>query len=623
MCGIAGFFTESVVFSRQDLEKMTRALTHRGPDAEGFFMDGETGLGHRRLSILDLSDAGNQPMYSHDKRYVIIYNGEVYNFQEIANELNSDPSHGRINFTSSSDTEVILEAFARWGPSCVDKLNGMFTFAVYDLQDKTLHIVRDRLGIKPLFYFWDGKNLAFASELKSLLTCPSIPRRLNRKAFAPFFNLGFIPAPQTIYESIYKMEAGSVMRIDKNGLQISRYWSPDSIASEEVLDNEKKALIRLSELLKSSVQYQLKSDVPFGVFLSGGIDSSLITAEAVNLSSVKVNTFSIGFEENRYNESAFAKAIAEYLGTNHHEFIVSYRDAIGLIDTIFEAYDEPFADSSAIPTLLVSQLARKHVTVTLSGEGGDELFHGYGSYTWAGRLHDPLIRAARKPIAKVLASSSKNRLQRASRLFMVDDYEYIHSHIHSQEQYLFSLGEIRALMYDTGGYSPPVINVKKPGRTRKFTDAELQSLYDINYYLPYDLLTKVDRASMHHSLETRVPYLDHRLVEFAINLSPRLKNKDGISKYVLKEILYQYVPEKFFRRPKQGFAIPLEQWLKKELRYLEEEFLSDEVIDRFGIVRKEEVKKLRTEFAAGRSFLYNRLWALIVLHKWMTKNCPA
>ena len=602
---------------------MTRALTHRGPDAEGFFVDGALGLGHRRLSILDLSEAGNQPMFSKDKRYVIIYNGEVYNFQEIANELNSDPSRERINFSSSSDTEVILEAFARWGPSCVEKLNGMFALAVYDLQEKTLHIVRDRMGIKPLFYFWNGKDLAFASELKSLLTCAAIPRTLNRKAIAPFLNLGFIPAPQTIYESIYKLDAGSVLHIDKNGMRISRYWSPDSMVSAEVIDNERRALVRLSELLKSSVQYQLKSDVPFGVFLSGGIDSSLITAEAVNLSSVKVNTFSIGFEENRYNESAYAKAIAEYLGTNHHEFIVSYRDAIGLIDTIFDAYDEPFADSSAIPTLLVSQLARKHVTVTLSGEGGDELFHGYGSYTWAGRLHDPLIRAVRKPIARFLSSSGRNRLQRASKLFMIDDYRFVHSHILSQEQYLFSLVEISELLRTQDRYEPPLIDVKKLKRVRKFTGAEMQSIYDITYYLPYDLLTKVDRASMHHSLETRVPYLDHRLVEFALNLSPGLKSKDGITKYILKEILYQYVPEKFFRRPKQGFAIPLEQWLKKELRYLEEEFLCDSMIDRFGIVRKEQVKRLRAEFARGKSFLYNRLWALIVLHKWLTKNFPA
>jgi asparagine synthase (glutamine-hydrolysing) len=624
MCGIAGYFTTTGFFTKEDLERMTRSLAHRGPDAEGFYTDGQAGLGHRRLSILDLSSAGNQPMFSADKRFVIIYNGEVYNFREVGNELNSGSTGQRINFVSSSDTEVIVEAFARWGHECVHKLNGMFAFAVYDTQEKELHLFRDRLGIKPLYYYWDGSSFAFGSELKALLQAKNIPRRLNTAAIGPFLNLGFIPAPMSIYESIYKLEAGSSLKVSREGLQKKTYWCISDHISAEPVTNEKTALVKLSELLKSSVQYQLKSDVPFGVFLSGGIDSSLITAEAVNLSSVKVNTFSIGFEENRYNESEHARAIANYLNTNHHEFIVSYKDAIARMDTIFDAYDEPFADSSAIPTLLVSQLARKHVTVALSGEGGDELFFGYGSYRWAARLSNPLVRLLRAPLAKVLRSSSSNRLLRAARLFEYEDARLMHAHIHSQEQYLFSAAEIRDLLSPAlPAYLPVPFDVERFTKKRKLNSMELQALYDVENYLPYDLLTKVDRASMFNSLETRVPYLDHRLAEFAVNLSPALKYHDGTSKAILKEILYQYIPEKFFDRPKQGFAIPLEQWLKKELKYLVDDFLAGDVIDKVGLVKKEEVHKYCAAFNRGHSFLYNRLWALVLLHKWFLKNMAA
>ena len=624
MCGITGFYSQNHNFSTVDLENMTTALQHRGPDANGYFLDEIVGLGHRRLSVLDLSENANQPMHSHDNRYVMIYNGEVYNYREIANELKSVDNIPKINFKTSSDSEIILEAFVQWGVEFVHKLNGMFAIAIYNKQTQELYLFRDRMGIKPLYYFWNGDNFVFASELKALLKVSGIPRKINNKAIYSFLNLGFIPTPMSIYESIYKMEAGSFLKVSKNGLEQKKYWSLISSLNDKVISNEKEALVKLSDLLISSVQYQLKSDVPFGVFLSGGIDSSLITAQAVNLSSVKVNTFSIGFEENRYNESEYAKKVANHLGTNHHEFMVSYKDAVEMIDDVFEAYGEPFSDSSAIPTMLVSKLAKKHVTVALSGEGGDELFFGYGSYKWAQRLNNPFLKTLRQPIGKAL-SLMDNRCKRAAMLFQYGASDKLESHIFSQEQYLFSSAEAFGLLNNRDekdvllGSSEMALNTLEK---RKLNAMEKQALFDLHYYLPDDLLTKVDRASMHFSLETRVPYLDHRIVEFALNLSPDLKYRNGISKYLLKEILYQYLPKEFFARPKQGFAIPLEKWLKGELSYLITDYLSEKMIRKYDIVNYTEVEKLKQEFNSGKNYLYNRLWVLIVLHKWLEKNHP-
>lgn len=624
MCGITGYFSPEKEFTESELHAMTDAIAHRGPNAVGYYSDETIGLGHRRLSIIDLSEGANQPMHSADNRFVMVYNGEVYNFREIAAELKQN---FKTEFRTSSDSEVILEAYAQYGTDFIKKLNGMFAIAIYDKQKKELFVCRDRIGIKPLFYFWDGRNFAFASELKALKHASFIPFEINKNAVYHFLHLGFIPAPQSIYKSIKKLDAGSWLKISEGHFESHKYWTINQQVKEKFIKKEKEAIVKLSDLLMSSVQYQIKSDVPFGVFLSGGIDSSLVTANAVNLSGVQVNTFSIGFEENRFNESVYAKAVANYLGTNHHEFIVSYKDAIDLIDTIFDTYTEPFADSSAIPTMLVSKLAQKHVTVTLSGEGGDELFLGYGAYQWARRLNQPLIKELRYPIAAIL-EQSKTRFQRHAAYFRYPDANLQYSHIFSQEQYYFSLEELNAVFTNEfkqaqGSTNTELLNnfgieVNHFGRDLKAM--EKQALFDMNFYLPDDLLTKVDRASMHFSLETRVPYLDHRIVEFALNLSPELKYKDGTTKYLLKEILFQYVPQKFFDRPKQGFAIPLEQWLKKELRFLIEDYLSKDVIEKFGFVNFEYVEQLKKDFINGKNFLYNRIWLIIILHKWLLKN---
>ncbi len=624
MCGISGFYSPTKKFSEAELHLMTDAIASRGPDAFGYFTDDVVGLGHRRLSIIDLSTNANQPMTSSDGRYVMVYNGEVYNFREIAAELRQN---FRTEFRTSSDTEVLIEAYIHYGEDFVKKLNGMFAFAIYDKQKQELFVCRDRIGIKPLYYFWDGENFAFASELKALKKLAFIPKEINRNAVYHFLHLGFIPSTQSIYKSIKKLDAGRWLRVSNKHKDNQQYWSINDHVTENVITSEKQAIVKLSDLLMSSVQYQIKSDVPFGVFLSGGIDSSLVTANAVNLAGVKVNTFSIGFEENKYNESAYAKAIAMYLGTNHHEFIVSYKDAIGLIDTIFEAYSEPFADSSAIPTMLVSKLAREHVTVTLSGEGGDELFMGYGAYKWANRLNSTSVKLFHNQIANALANT---KYKRHSNYFVLPHKNLLYSHILSQEQNNFSLQELGDLLSNDFRNAPGALNTEKLNNfgieinhlKRNLSADERQAIFDLNFYLQDDLLTKVDRASMHFSLETRVPYLDHRIIEFALNLSPKLKIKNGTSKYILKEILYQYIPKKFFDRPKQGFAIPLEKWLKNELSFLIDEYLSEEMITKYNFVDYQKVKLLVNEFRNNnKNYLYNRLWLLIVLHKWLKTNC--
>ena len=625
MCGITGYFSYSNVFSEGELHAMTDSLAHRGPNAEGYFTDDICSLGHRRLSIIDLSDNANQPMHSENDQYIMVYNGEVYNYLEIAVELKQK---FKTNFRTSSDSEVILEAYAQYGIDFLQKLNGMFAIAIYDKIKKELFVCRDRLGIKPLYYFWDGKNFAFASELKALTKLKHIPLVINQNAVYQFLHMGMVPAPQSIYKSIKKLEAGNWIKISKNTLEIKSYWKINQQISDKIITKEKEALIKLSDLLMGSIQYQIRSDVPFGVFLSGGIDSSLITAHAVTLSGIKVNTFSIGFEENKYNESVYAKVVAQHLGTSHHEFIVSYKDAIDLIDSIFDAYSEPFADSSAIPTMLVSKLAKQYVTVALSGEGGDELFFGYGSYKWAKRLNNPFIKGLSNPIHTALKLT--DRYQRHADYFLYPDNELLYSHILSQEQYFFPLQELNTLLtkeflskndnLNTDIFYAFSRNIEHVKRT--LTSMEKQSVFDLNFYLQDDLLAKVDRASMKFSLETRVPYLDHRIVEFALNLSPELKYKESKSKYLLKEILYQYVPKKLFDRPKQGFAIPLEKWLKNELRFLVELNLSEQVIKKYNFVDYSYVAELKKNFFEGKNYLYNKIWILVMLHKWLLKNHP-
>lgn len=618
MCGITGYYSPNKLFSEAELHVMMNALEHRGPDAIGYYMDAFIGFGHRRLSILDLSDAANQPMFSHCGRYVMIYNGEVYNYREIATELKSNKP--QIHFKTTSDTEVILEAFAHWGENFVQKLNGMYAIAIYDIQEKELLMYRDRIGVKPIYYYWDGANFVFASELKALKKLKSkIDLKINVVAINEFLHLGYIPEPHSIYEHIKKMPAGTFLKIKGKALSIFSYWKADDMIKPQVENDFNTAKKTLTELIESSVNYRMISDVPFGTFLSGGIDSSLVTAVAQKFSDKPVNTFSIGFKDEKHNESGFAKNVANYLKTKHHEFIITEKEAIALANKLTSIYDEPFSDSSAIPTLIVSKLAREHVKMTLSGDGGDELFMGYGAYQWAKRLENPFVKSLRKPVARGLLKLS-SKYKRVGELLAYDDETTKKSHIFSQEQYLFSRQEIKALT-NPEFQKDIILKENYNTLTRTLLPEEEQALFDINYYLKDDLLVKVDRASMHYSLETRVPLLDYRIVEFALNLSTDLKIKNGESKYLLKQVLYDYVPKEFFNRPKWGFSIPLVKWLKNELLFLMDNYLSENVIKKHAFVNYEIVLQLKKQFLdKNMDYLYNRLWLLIVLHQWLEEN---
>lgn len=619
MCGICGYYSKSNRFTPVDLKYMQDCLAHRGPDAEGQFVEGGFALGHNRLSIIDLSEKANQPMISDDQRYVIVYNGEIYNFKEIAAKVFSTSNR---RFPDTSDTKVILEAFAEWGVKAIELFNGMFVMALYDRKEQSCTLIRDRIGIKPLFYHFDGENLIFASELKALVKVLGAKQTLkfNKIAINQYLHLGYIPEPLTIYENIYKFPAGNYTIFKNNKLEFQSYWDLSQKIQPEIMQNEQEAKNYLKELLISSVQYRMISDVPFGTFLSGGIDSSLVTAIAQSVSKKSVKTFSIGFKDAKYDESKFAKRVAKLLRTNHHEFVVTEKEVIDLMPSLLDVYDEPYADSSAFPTMMVSKLAKKHVTMTLSGDGGDELFMGYGAYQWAKRLHKPSIRMFRKPIAFLLSHSSKDVYRRAAHLFKYLNFQQIQSHIFSQEQYFFRRDEVKLLLQNEF-YNDYMLAMPNILGIRKFSSEEKQALFDLQHYLKDDLLVKVDRASMHYSLETRVPLLDYRIVEFAINLSSQLKIKNGVAKYLLKQVLYDYVPAQFFERPKWGFSIPLARWLKQDLNYLISEYLNPAVMERYGVVNENYVHQLKEQFLKhNHQYLYNRLWLLIVLHQFLEKQ---
>lgn len=609
MCGISGFFlTKPGLLNESHLRSMTDIQAHRGPDAAGYYYNDTCGLGHRRLSILDLSEAANQPFYSADGNTVIVYNGEVYNFKEIAAKLN-------VQLRTTSDTEVILEAFLKWGPSMVNALNGMFAIAIYQVDANRLYLFRDRLGIKPIYtYFKDG-IFTFSSELKGVLALrPTISLSLNKIAVADYLHLGYVPEPTTICNEVAKFPSGTYAMIDGNGIQYTSYWQPEEKIGSEVERDEQRAIKTLNELVNSSIQYRMISDVPFGTFLSGGIDSSLVTAVAQRNSATPVNTFSIGFAESKYNESHHARAVAEHLRTNHHEFLVKEADALELIDRMIDAYDEPFADSSAIPTMLVSKLARKHVTMTLSGDGGDELFIGYGSYTWAKRMSNPVIRMLRKPIGSLLEKHPSSRIKRISNHFKFADSAKLRSHIFSQEIYYYSRAEIANLLKNPVAYSFDEARYDA-SLARKLSPREQQALFDVRHYLKDDLLCKVDRATMQFSLETRVPLLDYRIVEFALNLDESLKIHNGTSKYLLRQVLNKYVPANLFARPKWGFSIPLDRWMQKELSFLIDRYTSADKCCEFGLINFTQLKPYIDAYRSGTTYYYNRIWQVIVLHR--------
>jgi asparagine synthase (glutamine-hydrolysing) len=611
MCGIAGIVSlEGRPVLEQEVRDMCMAIVHRGPDDDGFYFDAQAGLGMRRLSIIDLA-TGRQPARNEDGSVWVVFNGEIYNFRELRRELQLQ---GHV-FATRTDTEVIVHLYEEYGRDCVHHLRGMFGFALWDQRKRQLLVARDRLGIKPMYYAEAGGRILFASELKSILQIPEIRRNLNWGSVAHLFTFLTTPPEESIIEGVHKLEPGHILVASPGRpTVIERYWDlqfePDSGKPEEYF------VERLRQLLTESVRMHMVSDVPLGAFLSGGIDSSAIVATAASLSSGPVKTFSIGFNEPDYNELNHAGLVAMECGTDHHELTLG-PDALDRMTDIAWHLDEPFGDSSAIPTYMVSQLAARSVKVVLSGDGGDELFAGYDRYVVEERERG--ARPLPAPMRRLLGAISRNMPERMrGRGFLH------HQSLSGAERYfdavtLFRRGDLRRLFHADFA---ELLGAHEPWRAKaaalESTDSrwlsDLQSL-DLNNYLPLDILTKVDRMSMAHSLETRVPLLDHKLVEFAASIPPEMNLRNGVTKYVLKRAMSGILPERIINRRKQGFAIPLGYWFRGKLGgYMRDLLLGDRGRSR-AFFNPRYIEHLIARHENGQQ-LDLQLWTLISFELW-------
>jgi len=644
MCGIAGFWTQrgnNRETLKEEIIKMTKTLAHRGPDDEGFYIDKKVdiALGHRRLSILDLSPKGHQPMISFSDRYVIVYNGEIYNYKELKKEIENNFD---IKFKSDTDTEVILAGFEVWGvEETLKRINGMFAFALWDKKEKELFLARDRIGIKPLYYGVQNGILFFASELKAIRANRFFKPEIDRNALALFFRHNYIPAPYSIYRNIKKLEPGYYAVIDKNlNIKIRRYWDIEKIVEDGIKNpidlSEKEATLELEKLLLDSVKKRMIADVPLGAFLSGGIDSSTVVALMQAQSNIPVKTFTIGFYEDDYNEAKFAKELAKYLGTDHTELYVTPKEAMDVIPKLSDIYDEPFSDSSQIPTFLVSQLTKRYVTVSLSGDGGDELFGGYNRYfrtsnTWnrinfipyvvrlrlskmislfsprfIDRVLKPVKVIAPKQVKNILSGDKVLKFSKILTSRNPDElYKKLISHWKNPEKLVFNSKEPKTILDDFLRVKDFIPNFK-----------DRMMFFDFMTYLPDDILTKVDRASMAVSLEARVPILDHRIVEFSKKLPLNFKIKNGKSKWILRQVLYRYVPKELVERPKMGFGVPIDNWIRDPLRDWAEDLLDEKKIKRDEFLNPEPIRKLWKEHLSGKRNWQYLLWDVLMFQAW-------
>jgi len=649
MCGIAGVVDLTRRSDADQLRKavtrMTEPLAHRGPDDDDVWVDAETGvgLGHRRLSIVDLSPEGRQPMKSATGRYLITYNGEVYNFRELRQDL---ARLGR-RFRGHSDTEVMLAAIVEWGlRSALERFNGMFALALWDRETRTLHLVRDRAGEKPLYYTRTGRVFLFGSELKALQAHPEFSGEVDRKALALFLRHSYVPAPLSIYRDVRKLPPGTVLslRLDEASSlpEPVSYWSVSTAAERGVRQpfegSVEGARAALDARLRDAVRRRLVADVPLGAFLSGGVDSSTVVALMQAQSSTPVRTFSIGFHEDDYNEADHARAVARHLGTEHTELFVAPKDVLAVIPRLSEIYDEPFADSSQIPTFLVSRLARQSVKVSLSGDAGDELFGGYMRYLmceklWrhAGWLPQPLRELA----AACLSAFKPEQWTRAVIALNPVLPRCLHTTLPGDK--LHKLAEVLAAASADEMYEQlishwkrvdnVVISTAEPERhfsaaTRAMTLGSLTSrmmYWDLVTYLPDDILVKVDRASMAVGLEARVPFLDHQVIEFAWSLPPELKVRGGVGKWLLREVLYQYVPRELIERPKRGFGVPIDSWLRGPLREWVEELLAEKRLRTEGFFHPEPIRSKWAEHLAGRRNWHYYLWNVLMFQAWFER----
>jgi asparagine synthase (glutamine-hydrolysing) len=640
MCGIAGFVRHAENTDRLEslARTMAETLAHRGPDAAGVWADaaGHVALAHRRLSVLDLSSEGQQPMTSAGGRYVIVFNGEIYNHLELRAQLGNHAWRGH------SDTETLLAAIVRWGvKEALKRTVGMFAVGLWDKQTHVLYLARDRLGEKPLYYGWQGQVFLFGSELKALRVHPRWRGEVDRNALASFMRYGYVPAPLTIYRDIYKLEPGSVLAISskvKSGSSPKPdcYWSVcnavESAQASPFQGNAEEAASELERVLGNAVQQQMVADVPLGAFLSGGIDSSTVVALMQIRSSRPVKTFTVGFHEAGYNEAHHAKAVAQYLGTEHTEMYVTSQEAMAVIPKLPQLYDEPFADSSQIPTFLISQLARQHVTVSLSGDGGDELLGGYNRYSWAANIWRAvgwMPRSLRKGLAsgltgvspekwdaifhlvqKILPESLQHarvgdKIHKAAEILNVPDRDGIYLNLVSQWKHPEEI----------------VLNAHEPSyrgdpwpRLSSFIERMMYA--DTVSYLPNDILVKVDRAAMGTSLETRIPFLDHRVVELAWRLPMALKVRNGRGKWLLRKVLYRHVPKRLMERPKTGFAMPVDHWLRGSLRDWAEALLDEKRLAREGWFNPLPIRRAWREHLSGSHNWQSRLWAVLMFQAW-------